>query len=81
MAKSPRTTTKSASPPRPKATTPKKSPAPGATRASTPNGSQEDAIARRAYEIYQARGGDHGADVEDWLQAEREIRSRGSGAH
>ena len=78
MAKSPRTT-KSASPSTPRVTTAKKSPAPDATRASTPNGSQEDAIARRAYEIYQARGGDHGADVEDWLQAEREIRSRGSG--
>jgi hypothetical protein len=74
MAKSPRTT-KSAPPSTPKATTSKKSPAPDATRASTPNGS-DDAIARRAYEIYQARGGDHGADVDDWLQAEREIRSR-----
>ena len=79
MAKSPRTT-KSASPPTPKATTPKKSPAPDATRASTPNGSDDNAIARRAYEIYQARGGDHGADIEDWLQAEREIRSRRTGA-
>ena len=79
MAKSPRTT-KPASPPTPKATTPKKSPAPDATRASTPNGSDDNAIARRAYEIYQARGGDHGADIEDWLQAEREIRSRRTGA-
>ena len=30
-------------------------------------------IATRAYEIYLARGGSHGADVEDWLQAEREL--------
>jgi hypothetical protein len=30
-------------------------------------------IATRAYEIYLARGGSHGADVQDWLQAEREL--------
>lgn len=30
-------------------------------------------VARRAYEIYQARGGYHGADLDDWLQAEREL--------
>jgi len=32
-----------------------------------------DRIAARAYELYEARGGDHGQDLEDWLQAEREI--------
>jgi hypothetical protein len=30
-------------------------------------------IARRAHEIYEARGGQHGKAMEDWLQAEREI--------
>jgi hypothetical protein len=30
-------------------------------------------IARRAYDLYVARGGEHGHDVEDWLQAEREL--------
>ena len=30
-------------------------------------------IARRAYEIYLSRGGAPGADVDDWLQAEREL--------
>lgn len=30
-------------------------------------------IEKRAYEIYQARGGQHGFDREDWEQAEREI--------
>ena len=30
-------------------------------------------IARRAHEIYEARGGEHGKAMEDWLQAEREI--------
>jgi hypothetical protein len=33
-----------------------------------------DEVARRAYEIYQRRGGDHGADLDDWLEAERELR-------
>jgi hypothetical protein len=32
-------------------------------------------IARRAYELYLARGCEHGHDVEDWFQAERELRS------
>ena len=30
-------------------------------------------IAIRAREIYEARGGAHGQDLDDWLQAEREI--------
>jgi len=30
-------------------------------------------IARRAHEIYEARGGAQGKALEDWLQAEREI--------
>ena len=30
-------------------------------------------IARRAHELYRARGGEHGRDLEDWLRAEREI--------
>jgi len=33
-----------------------------------------DAIARRAYEIYQGRGGQHGADLDDWLEAERQLK-------
>ena len=31
-------------------------------------------IARRAYELYEQRGGEHGHDMDDWLQAERELR-------
>jgi hypothetical protein len=30
-------------------------------------------IAERAHEIYEARGGEHGKALEDWLEAEREI--------
>ena len=33
----------------------------------------ELAIARRAYELFQARGGEHGHDWEDWFQAEAEL--------
>ncbi len=33
-------------------------------------------IARRAYEIFTARGGTHGYHIEDWLRAERELRAR-----
>src|SRR5260370_17300160 len=30
-------------------------------------------IARRAYELYEKRGREHGHDLDDWLQAEREL--------
>lgn len=32
-----------------------------------------DRVARRAYERYQIRGGGHGFDQQDWLEAEREL--------
>ena len=58
------------------------------TEKSSPRGSrgaqltaatQEDAdlqarIATRAYELYRQRGSQDGYALEDWLQAEREIR-------
>jgi DUF2934 family protein len=31
------------------------------------------AIAKRAYELFLARGGENGRDLDDWLQAEREL--------
>ena len=34
-----------------------------------------DAVACRAYELYVARGCADGHDFDDWLQAERELRS------
>ena len=34
---------------------------------------REDKIRRRAYELYVERGGELGRDIEDWLQAEREL--------
>jgi hypothetical protein len=34
-------------------------------------------IHSRAYELYERRGGHHGQDLEDWLEAERQIVSEG----
>jgi len=34
-----------------------------------------DAVRRRAFELFLARGGVHGHHVEDWLRAERELAS------
>jgi hypothetical protein len=33
-----------------------------------------DAIARRAYELYERRGRVPGRDVDDWLQAEHDVQ-------
>ena len=32
-----------------------------------------EAIARRAYELFLERGGEHGHDLDDWLEAENEL--------
>ena len=32
-----------------------------------------DRVAQRAYELYVARGAEHGQDMADWLTAEREV--------
>ena len=37
-------------------------------------------IARRAYELYAARGYEHGHDLEDWIEAERDIERAARGA-
>jgi hypothetical protein len=34
----------------------------------------EEGIRRRAYEIYLERGEQPGCDLDDWLQAERELQ-------
>lgn len=38
--------------------------------------SVEEAIRRRAYQLYLERGGADGCAMDDWLRAEREIPSR-----
>jgi len=35
-----------------------------------------DQIAEAAYRRYLSRGGNHGQDFEDWIEAERELRER-----
>ncbi|HXW06877.1 MAG TPA: DUF2934 domain-containing protein [Vicinamibacterales bacterium] len=34
----------------------------------------ESDISRRAYERFLARGSEHGHDLDDWLEAERELQ-------
>jgi len=36
----------------------------------------KDDVARRAYELFLARGRVDGHDVEDWLEAERQLAAR-----
>ena len=37
----------------------------------------DEEIAQRAYELYLARGGTHGRDLEDWLEARRQLEDPG----
>lgn len=46
---------------------------PPASVVQRPRETRINRIARRAHEIYEARGGEHGKALEDWLQAEREV--------
>jgi len=39
----------------------------------SPVGISSAVIAERAYALFLERGGGHGRDVEDWLDAEREL--------
>lgn len=50
----------------------KSSPAGGKAPRSTSHPTHGE-IEFRAYQMYLERGGEHGRDVEDWLQAEREL--------
>ena len=42
--------------------------------ASLGNGARHEEIRRRAYEIYLERGEQPGRELDDWLQAERELQ-------
>jgi len=35
-------------------------------------------VAERAYQLYLARGGEHGHALEDWVRAEQELRTNGT---
>lgn len=37
----------------------------------------QEQVAKRAYELFQARGGQDGYHIADWLQAEKEIAQKG----
>lgn len=52
---------------------------PQPVRDRTAADADRDRIAARAYELYLARGGTHGLDMEDWLLAERELRGGSNG--
>lgn len=44
-------------------------------------GVPRESIELRAYERYMERGGAHGGDLDDWLEAERELNARGADAN
>lgn len=37
-------------------------------------GDLQEQIRRRAYELYEQRGAENGHELEDWLQAEAEVK-------
>ena len=41
------------------------------------NSTRDEEIRRRAYEIYLERGEQPGRELDDWLQAERELERSG----
>lgn len=41
--------------------------------------SSRDDVARRAYELFLARGAGHGLDLDDWLEAERQLTTKRDG--
>ena len=46
------------------------------TQSDTPD---PDSVARRAYQRFEERGYEHGRDMDDWLEAERELRDSRTG--
>ncbi|MGH7885333.1 MAG: DUF2934 domain-containing protein [Thermodesulfobacteriota bacterium] len=40
-------------------------------------GTIQDLISKKAYELYEESGMDHGRDTEHWLEAEKIIRGNG----
>jgi len=61
--------------PRSKRPTARKGPASAASNAKAKDSALYKRITQRAYELYEQRGRQAGYELEDWLQAEREIRS------
>ena len=61
--------------PRSKRPTSRKGRASAASNANTQDSGLYERIAQRAYELYEQRGRQAGYELDDWLQAEREIRA------
>jgi len=61
--------------PRSKRPTARKGPVPAASNAKAQDSALYKRIAQRAFELYEQRGRQAGYELEDWLQAEREVRS------
>ncbi len=61
--------------PRPKRPPSRKSPTSAASNVNAKDLALFERIAQRAYELYEQRGCQAGSELEDWLQAEREIGS------
>jgi len=59
--------------PRSKRSTFRKSPPSAASNVNAKDLALYERIAQRAYELYKQRGHQAGSELEDWLQAEREI--------
>jgi hypothetical protein len=55
--------------------TKKAKPAAAGKRANKRDRAIRDAIAKKAYEIYEERGREHGKDFEHWLEAEAIINA------
>jgi Protein of unknown function (DUF2934) len=47
---------------------------------STKNAPTPEEIRKRAFEIHIERGGIHGCDLDDWMQAERELQDKYNGS-
>jgi hypothetical protein len=55
------------------------SPKPPSVSPVSSNGrATDEEVARRAYALFLQRGGSHGGDVDDWLEAERQLKSESS---
>ena len=50
-----------------------------ANSSTTKAAPSQQEIEARAYELFMERGQEPGHDVEDWLQAERELATNGAG--
>ena len=61
--------------PRSKRPTARKGPVRAASNQKAQDSALYKRITQRAYELYEQRGRQAGYELEDWLQAEREIRS------